>query len=117
LEILEFLNLLPWGSRPVQSLPYGIQKKVELARALALEPKLLLMDEPVAGMNLEESEEIASVILDIKQELGITQILVEHDMALVMGIVDRIMVLNFGKVIATGTPSEIQTNPEVITAY
>lgn len=117
LEILEFLNLTPWISRPVHSLPYGIQKKVELARARALEPKMLLMDEPVAGMNLDESEEIASAILDIKQELGITQILVEHDMAMVMGIVDRIMVLNFGKVIAIGTPAQIQTNPEVITAY
>jgi branched-chain amino acid transport system ATP-binding protein len=117
LEILDFLNLMPWAFRPVHGLPYGIQKKVELARALALEPKLLLMDEPVAGMNLEETEEIASAILDIKQELGITQILVEHDMAMVMGIVDRIMVLDMGKVIATGTPAQIQTNPEVIKAY
>ncbi|HEX2909555.1 MAG TPA: ABC transporter ATP-binding protein [Chloroflexia bacterium] len=117
LEILGFLNLLPWAFRPVQDLPYGIQKKVELARALALEPKLLLMDEPVAGMNLEETEEIASAILDIKQELGITQILVEHDMAMIMGIVDRIMVLDLGKVIATGTPAQIQSNTEVIKAY
>lgn len=117
LEILDFLNLSPWAFRAVHGLPYGIQKKVELARALALKPKMLLMDEPVAGMNLEETEEIASVILDIKQELGISQILVEHDMAMVMGIVDRIMVLNFGKIIATGTPAEIQANPEVIKAY
>ncbi len=116
-ELIDFLELNRWASRPVQILPYGIQKKVELGRALALEPKLLLMDEPVAGMNMEETEEIASVILDIKQQLGVTQILVEHDMALVMGIADRVMVLDFGKRIAIGTPSQVQSDPEVIKAY
>ncbi len=116
-ELIDFLELNKWANRPVRNLPYGIQKKVELGRALALEPKLLLMDEPVAGMNLEETEEIASVILDIQQELKITQILVEHDMALVMGIASRIMVLDFGKCIATGTPGQVQTDPAVIKAY
>lgn len=117
LEIIDFLNLTSWLHRPVRSLPYGIQKKVELGRALALEPQLLLLDEPVAGMNLKETEEIASVLLDIKQDLGITQILVEHDMALVMGIADRIMVLDFGKVIAIDSPGEVQNDPAVIKAY
>ena len=110
-EIIDFLGLNKWATRPVRNLPYGVQKKVELGRALALEPKLLLLDEPVAGMNLEETEEIASVILDIKQDLGITQILVEHDMAMVMGIADRVMVLDFGKRIAIGHPDQVQNDP------
>ncbi len=88
-----------------------------LARALALEPKLLLLDEPVAGMSLEETEDIASAILDIKEQLGVTQILVEHDMAVVMGIADHVLVLDFGRVIARGSPSEVQANPDVIKAY
>jgi branched-chain amino acid transport system ATP-binding protein len=117
LEIIEFLGLQQWAFRLARNLPYGIQKKVELGRALALEPKLLLMDEPVAGMNLEETEEIARAVLDIQQELGITQIMVEHDMALVMGIADRVMVMDFGKCIALGTPAEVQSNPAVIKAY
>ncbi len=117
LELVEYFELGKWAYRPVLGLPYGIQKKVELARALSLEPKLLLMDEPVAGMNLEETEEIASVILDIKQDFGITQILVEHDMALVMGIADRVMVLDFGKRIAIGTASQVQGDPAVVKAY
>ena len=102
---------------PLGSLPYGLQKRADIARALALEPKLLLLDEPVAGMGLEETEDIAAVILDIKEQLGVTQILVEHDMALVMGIADRVLVLDFGRVIAQGTPAEVQANPDVIKAY
>jgi branched-chain amino acid transport system ATP-binding protein len=98
-------------------LPYGIQKRVELGRALAMEPELLLLDEPVAGMNLEETEDMARFILDIREELEIAMILVEHDMGLVMDIADRIMVLDFGEVIATGTPSEIQSDDNVIKAY
>jgi branched-chain amino acid transport system ATP-binding protein len=98
-------------------LPYGIQKRVELGRALAMEPELLLLDEPVAGMNLEETEDMARFILDIREELGITMILVEHDMGLVMDIADRILVLDFGEVIATGTPAEIQRDDNVIKAY
>src|SRR6266699_461200 len=85
--------------------------------ALTLQPKLLLLDEPVAGMGFEESEDIAAVILDIKEQLGVTQILVEHDMALVMGIADHVLVLDFGRVIAQGIPAEVQANPDVIKAY
>ncbi len=117
LRLLDLLGLKHISNHPLGSLPYGLQKRTDLARALALEPKLLLLDEPVAGMSLEESEDIASVILDIKEQLGVTQILVEHDMAVVMGIADRILVLDFGRVIAQGVPAEIQANPDVIKAY
>jgi branched-chain amino acid transport system ATP-binding protein len=117
LHLLELLGLERLALFPLRSLPYGVQKRADLARALALEPKLLLLDEPVAGMSVEESEDIAAAILDIKEQLGITQILVEHDMALVMGIADRVLVLDFGRVIAQGLPVEIQANPDVIKAY
>ncbi len=117
LHLLELLGLERWRNSPLGSLPYGLQKRADLARALALEPKLLLLDEPVAGMSLEETEEIASVILDIKEQLGVTQILVEHDMAVVMGIADRVLVLDFGRVIAQGSTTEVQANPDVIKAY
>ncbi len=117
LHLLELLGLERLALFPLRSLPYGVQKRADLARALALEPKLLLLDEPVAGMSVEESEDIAAAILDIKEQLGITQILVEHDMALVMGIADRLLVLDFGRVIAQGLPVEIQANPDVIKAY
>ncbi|WP_376795949.1 ABC transporter ATP-binding protein [Thermogemmatispora sp.] len=117
LHILELLNLKDVRDRPLGSLPYGLQKRADLARALAMEPRLLLLDEPVAGMSLEETEEIAEVILEIKEQLGITQILVEHDMALVMGLADRVLVLDFGRVIAEGRPAEVQANPAVIKAY
>jgi len=117
LHLLDLLGLRHLSNYTLGSLPYGLQKRVDLARALALEPKLLLLDEPVAGMSLDESEDIASVILDIKEQLGVTQVLVEHDMAVVMGIADRILVLDFGRVIAQGVPAEIQANPDVIKAY
>jgi len=117
LHLLELVGLQRLQDHPLGSLPYGLQKRADIARALALEPRLLLLDEPVAGMGLEESEDIAAAILDIKEQLGITQILVEHDMALVMGIADRVLVLDFGRVIAQGTPAEVQTNPDVIKAY
>lgn len=117
LHLLELLGLERWRNFPLHSLPYGLQKRADLARALALEPKLLLLDEPVAGMGLEETEDIAAAILDIKEQLGVTQILVEHDMAVVMGIADRVLVLDFGRTIAQGTPSEVQANPDVIKAY
>ena len=117
LHLLELLGLERWRYTPLRSMPYGLQKRADLARALALEPKLLLLDEPVAGMSLEETEDIASVILDIKEQLGVTQILVEHDMAVVMGIADHVLVLDFGRVIARGSPSEVQANPDVIKAY
>lgn len=116
-HLLELLDLARLRNFPLKSLPYGLQKRADIARALALEPKLLLLDEPVAGMNLQETEDIGSVILDLKEQLGITQILVEHDMALVMGIADRVLVLDFGRVIAQGTPAEVQANPNVIKAY
>lgn len=116
-HLLKLLGLEQLSNMPLRNLPHGLQKRADIARALALEPKLLLLDEPVAGMNLEESEDIASAILDIKEQLGVTQILVEHDMAVVMGIADRILVLDFGRVIAQGAPEEIQSNPDVIKAY
>jgi branched-chain amino acid transport system ATP-binding protein len=116
-RVLELLDLASVRNYPLGSLPYGVQKRADIARAVAMQPKLLLLDEPVAGMGLDESLNIASVILDIKQQLGITQILVEHDMAMVMGIADRVLVLDFGRLIALGTPAETQANPDVVRAY
>ena len=116
-DIIDFLEIQAWRKHPVSLLPYGFQKRVELGRALAMEPKLLLLDEPVAGMNLEETEDMARFILDIQRELGITMIMVEHDMGLVMDIADRVLVLDFGQQIAIGTPADVQRNPDVIAAY
>jgi len=116
-DIIDFLEIERWRKHPVALLPYGFQKRVELGRALAMEPKLLLLDEPVAGMNLEETEDMARFILDIRSELNIPMIMVEHDMGLVMDIADRVMVLDFGERIAMGTPDEVQQNPDVISAY
>ncbi len=116
-EIIDFLEIARWRKYPVAMLPYGVQKRVELGRALATEPELLLLDEPVAGMNLEETEDMARFILDIREELSIAMILVEHDMGLVMDIADRVMVIDFGERIATGVPSAVQNDPNVIKAY
>jgi branched-chain amino acid transport system ATP-binding protein len=116
-EIVDFLELEQWRHLPVGLLPYGVQKRVELGRALAMEPKLLLLDEPVGGMNLEETEDMARYILDVRDELDIPIILVEHDMGLVMDLADRVLVVDFGQQVATGAPAEIQHNPDVIRAY
>ena len=116
-EIIEFLDLQPVRNTPVRALSYGLQKRVELGRALAMEPKLLLIDEPVSGMNLEETEDMARYILDINEEMKISIVLIEHDMGVVMDLSDRVTVLNFGIKIAEGTPREIAENPEVISAY
>jgi branched-chain amino acid transport system ATP-binding protein len=116
-DIVDFLELEQWRRLPVGLLPFGVQKRVELGRALAMEPKLLLLDEPVGGMNLEETEDMARYILDIRDELDIPIILVEHDMGLVMDLADRVLVVDFGQPVATGVPAEIQDNPDVIRAY
>lgn len=116
-EIIEFLDLEAYRSEPVSTLPYGIQKRVELGRALAMEPEVLLLDEPVAGMNSEETEDLGRLILDIKEELAITQILIEHDLRVVMDLADRVAVLNFGELLAVATPAEVQADPAVIDAY
>ncbi len=115
--IIDFLEIQNIRRQPTGMLPYGLQKRVELARALAAEPKLLLLDEPMAGMNLEEKEDIARFVLDANEELDYTIALIEHDMGVVMDICDRIVVLDFGNKIAEGTPEEIKTNPKVIQAY
>ena len=116
-KIIDFLDLQAHRNLRISGLPYGIQKLVELGRALALEPKLLLLDEPSSGMNMEETEDLIFHILDIKEDLGITILLIEHDMHLVMELSDRMTALNFGQVIAQGLPREIQKNTEVIAAY
>lgn len=116
-DIIDFLEIEQYRKQPVGLLPYGIQKRVELGRALALEPKLLLLDEPVAGMNVEETEDMARFILDIQHELDIPMILVEHDMGVVMDLADRVLVLDFGEAIAVGAPDDVQRNPDVIRAY
>jgi branched-chain amino acid transport system ATP-binding protein len=116
-RIIDFLEIEAVRKRVVGTLAYGVRKRIELARALALEPKLLLLDEPTSGMNLEEKEDMARFILDINEEFGTTIVLVEHDMSIVMDLCDRILVLSYGVVIATGTPEEIKVKPEVIEAY
>ena len=116
-EIMKYLNLLPFAQRPAGDLPFGIQKRVEFARALAADPKLLLLDEPAAGLNHEELDGLGDLIKDVRDRLNITVLLVEHHMSLVMSVSDHIIALNFGRKIAEGTPTEIQNHPDVIAAY
>jgi len=116
-EIIDFLEIKNIRHRIVGSLSYGLRKRIDVGRALAMEPKMLLMDEPLAGMNLEEKEDIARFIIDIREAMDIPIVIVEHDMHVIMDIADRIYVLNWGNVIAEGTPGEIKSNPEVIQAY
>ena len=116
-DIIDFLEIEHIRRAVVGALAYGLQKRVELARALALDPDILLLDEPMAGMNVEEKEDMARFILDINEEWGVTVVLIEHDMGVVMDISDRVIALDFGRVIAEGSPDAIRTNPHVIQAY
>jgi branched-chain amino acid transport system ATP-binding protein len=116
-RIIDFLEIQGHRKTPVGRLPYGLQKRVDLGRALALEPKLLLLDEPMAGMNVEEKQDMSRFILDVNREFGTTIVLIEHDMGVVMDISDRVVVLDYGKKIGDGTPDEVRNNEEVISAY
>jgi branched-chain amino acid transport system ATP-binding protein len=116
-ELIEFLKLQDLRKQQTGALPYGLRKRVELGRALALEPSLVLLDEPMGGMNQDEKEDMARYILDVNQERGITVVLIEHDMGVVMDISDRVVVLDRGRKIAEGSPAEVQSNPAVIAAY
>ena len=116
-RIIDFLEIQAIRKTPVGRLPYGLQKRVELGRALAMEPELLLLDEPMAGMNVEEKEDMCRFILDINDEFGTTIALIEHDMGVVMDISDRVVVLDYGRKIADGPPDEVRASPEVIAAY
>jgi branched-chain amino acid transport system ATP-binding protein len=116
-QVIDFLEIQHVRKTPVGRLPYGLQKRVELARALAAEPRMLLLDEPMAGMNVEEKQDMCRFVLDVNDQFGTTIVLIEHDMGVVMDISDRVVVLDYGKKIGDGTPAEVMANPEVIAAY
>ncbi len=116
-KIIDFLEIQPFRKTPVGRLPYGLQKRVDLGRALAMEPQVLLLDEPMAGMNVEEKQDMSRFILDVNDEFGTTIVLIEHDMSVVMDISDRVVVLDYGRKIGDGKPDEVRANPEVISAY
>jgi branched-chain amino acid transport system ATP-binding protein len=116
-KIIDFLEIQPYRKTPVGRLPYGLQKRVDLGRALAMEPQVLLLDEPMAGMNVEEKQDMSRFILDVNDEYGTTVVLIEHDMSVVMDISDRVVVLDYGKKIGDGSPEEVRGNPDVISAY
>jgi branched-chain amino acid transport system ATP-binding protein len=116
-QVIEFLDLAAYRDKLISGLPYGVRKVIELARALCTEPKLILLDEPSSGLNVEETGDMAFWIRDLKSELGITVLMVEHDMTLVNRVSDRVVALNYGKVLAMGSPSEVQRHPDVVAAY
>ncbi len=116
-RIIDFLEIQPYRKTPVGRMPYGLQKRVDLGRALAMEPSMLLLDEPMAGMNMEEKQDMSRFILDVNDEFGTTIVLIEHDMGVVMDISDRVVVLDYGKKIGDGTPNEVRNNEDVIRAY
>ncbi len=116
-KIIDFLEIQPYRKTPVGKMPYGLQKRVDLGRALAMDPQVLLLDEPMAGMNVEEKQDMSRFILDVNDEFGTTIVLIEHDMSVVMDISDRVVVLDYGKKIGDGTPAEVRANPDVISAY
>ena len=115
--IIDFLEIQPYRKTAVGKMPYGLQKRVDLGRALAMEPQVLLLDEPMAGMNVEEKQDMSRFILDVNDEFGTTIVLIEHDMGVVMDLSDRVVVLDYGRKIGDGRPEEVRTNPDVISAY
>ena len=116
-QVIDFLEIQAYRKTPVGRLPYGLQKRVDLGRALAMEPQVLLLDEPMAGMNVEEKQDMCRFILEVNAEFGTTIVLIEHDMGVVMDISDRVVVLDYGKKIGDGTPDEVRSNEDVISAY
>jgi branched-chain amino acid transport system ATP-binding protein len=116
-RIIDFLEIQAYRKVPVGQLPYGLQKRVDLGRALAMQPQVLLLDEPMAGMNVEEKQDMCRFVLDVNDEFGTTVVLIEHDMGVVMDISDRVVVLDYGRKIGDGTPDEVRSNPDVIRAY